>query len=333
MKINHLFFLLPIFWLASCNTNNDARLNIKSSELPQVNVTLKDYGSTLFGLDTTHFLQELQAIQNDFPQFLNGNLEDTANYNKLFAFVSDTHLIAIYNKTKAKFANREFLRQDLSASFSRLAYFFPGFTIPEVFTYVSGIQFDAPVLVTESSVVIALDCYLGTDEILYQRMGIPLYQRRRMTANHVVKDVNSALYSVYFESNRQSANILDEMIHAGKKYYFMELMQPNIDPAVLFGYSSEQLQWIETNEGTVWGTLVGEQLLYKGEPLLFRKLFGDGPFSQDFSQDAPPRIGEYIGWKIVRGLMQQQPELSMADLLNMTDAQNILQQSRYKPRR
>ncbi len=319
--------------LAGCNTNNDARLNVKSSELPQLNITIKDYGSTLFGLDTNNFLQELKAIQGDFPQFLNGNLDDTANYNKLFTFVSDTHLIAINTKTASTFKNTQVLEQDLSASFSRLAYFFPGFSIPEVYTYISGIQFDAPVLVTESSVVIALDCYLGTNESLYQRMGIPLYQRRRMTAEHIVKDVNSALYSIYFESNLQSVNLLDEMIQAGKKYYFMQLMQPNIEPSVLFGYSPEQLQWIETNEGAVWGTLVGEQLLYKGEPLLFRKLFGDAPFSQDFSQEAPPRIGEYLGWKIVSGMMQQQPEVSLNDLLKMTDAQNILQQSRYKPRR
>lgn len=333
MKINHFLFLLLLIGLAGCTNGNDARLNIKPSALPKIDVTIKDYGTTLFGLDTSNFLQELKAIQSDFPQFLNGDLNDTANYNKLYAFVSDTHLRKIFDKTSITFKDTKVLTQSLSAAFSRLNYFFPNFSIPEVYTYISGIQFNEPVLVTESSVVIALDCYLGANETLYQQMGIPVYQQRKMTPDHIVKDVNKALYTVFFENSQQSNTILDEMIQTGKMYYFLEVMQPQIDPAVLLGYSSDQIKWIEANEGLVWSTLVGEQLLYKGEPQLFRKLFGDGPFSQDFSQDAPPRIGEYLGWKIVRGMMQQQPDISLNEMIGITDSQSILQQSRYKPRK
>ncbi len=333
MKLKIVVISLIIILVQGCQFGSSSRLDIAESKLSLTPVTIKRYGKALFELDTNKLQSELKNIQSEFPQFLNGDLDDTSNINRLRAFVSDSQLIHLYHKTIKVYPGLSEFEQSLSRSFGYLSWHFPQFEIPQVYTYISGIQADAPVLAADKSLVIALDCYLGQDEEVYKKMGIPVYKSRRMTPEHIITDVFSAVYAVYFETQHNSNTLLDEMVAAGKRYYFLEAVQPEMEEYVLLGYSKEQFDWIKKHEGAVWSTLVGEQILYKGDQILFRKMFADGPFSQDFSQEAPPRLGEYIGWQIVRGFMEKNEDVSISDLLLITDSQKILAGSNYKPRR
>jgi len=51
----------------------------------------------------------------------------------------------------------------------------------------------------------------------------------------------------------------------------------------------------------------------------------------EFSKDSPPRLGEWIGLQIIRSYMQKNPEVTLAMMMQETDAQNILTLSGYKP--
>jgi len=333
MKSRVLIISIIFILIQACQFEGSSRLDIAEKKLSKAPISIKRYDKTLFELDTNNLQSELKLIQSEFPQFLNGDLDDTANINRLHAFVSDTHLIHLYHKTIKIYPDLSKLEQSLSKSFAYLSYHFPSFEIPQVYSYISGVQFDAPALAADKSLVIALDCYLGQDEEVYKKMGIPAYKSRRMTQDNIVTDVFTALYAVFFERQNSSNTLLDEMVSAGKRLYFLEAAQPEKEEYMLIGYSKEQFDWIKKNEGAVWSTIVGEQILYKGEQILFRKMFADGPFSQDFSQEAPPRLGEFIGWQIVRGFMQNNKDTSINELLLITDAQKILSGSNYKPKR
>ena len=78
--------------------------------------------------------------------------------------------------------------------------------------------------------------------------------------------------------------------------------------------------------------MVGNKLLYANGTEIFRNLFGDGPFTQAFSKDAPARLGEYIGLQIVRSYMTNN-DVSLQDLLRNEDLQQIFQDSQYKPKK
>ena len=90
------------------------------------------------------------------------------------------------------------------------------------------------------------------------------------------------------------------------------------------------MQWAYDHEGDVWASIVGNDMLYAKGLDVFRNLFGDGPFTQAFSNDAPARLGEFIGLQIVRSFMTNN-EMSLQDLMLNDDVQQIFQSSMYKP--
>ena len=73
-------------------------------------------------------------------------------------------------------------------------------------------------------------------------------------------------------------------------------------------------------------------MLYSNDLNTSRNFFGDGPFTQAFSNEAPARLGEFIGLQIIRSYMTHN-DVSLQELLNNKDIQQIFQESQYKPRK
>jgi hypothetical protein len=72
-------------------------------------------------------------------------------------------------------------------------------------------------------------------------------------------------------------------------------------------------------------------LLYNTDYQIQTKLIQDGPFTAGFSSESPARLGIFIGWKIVINYLQNNPKVSLFELIQMKDSQRILQESAYKP--
>ena len=96
------------------------------------------------------------------------------------------------------------------------------------------------------------------------------------------------------------------------------------------GYTSKQTQWVQQYEADVWASVVGDNMLYANDMMVFRNFFGDAPFTQQFSREAPARLGEYFGLQIIRSYMTHN-DVSLQDLLKNKDSQQIFQDSQYKP--
>jgi hypothetical protein len=67
--------------------------------------------------------------------------------------------------------------------------------------------------------------------------------------------------------------------------------------------------------------------------LVIRKFFTDGPYSHSFSSESPARLGEWLGWQIVKAYMNKNQEVTLQQLLLEEDDQKILTNSRYKPKK
>ena len=57
----------------------------------------------------------------------------------------------------------------------------------------------------------------------------------------------------------------------------------------------------------------------------------DGPFTSEVSQDSPGRLGTWVGWRIVESYMNNNEQVTIQQLLDNEDAQNILENSKYRP--
>ena len=118
----------------------------------------------------------------------------------------------------------------------------------------------------------------------------------------------------------------------GCALFGIEAMCPMLPDSVLLGYSSKQWRWTVENEGAVWADIVGSRRLYDSSLDSYMMLFGDGPFTQAYSNDAPSRLGEFFGLNIIRAYASNN-DFDLPRLLQRTDLQGVFQESGYKPKK
>lgn len=329
-KILLLFFSL--FILFSCERSYKKQLKFSVKGLEPTEVQIQNYGDALFGIDTDDFQSSLELLKTEYPYFLDADLGDSSLVMQLYNFITDPYLIELHKLSQKAHPSFAALETQLTEGFRRFHHYYPNLAIPGIYSYISGIQYEEPVYTDGQHLVFGIDCYLGQDAPPYQQMGIPRYISERMREERIAPDIFAAIYDFQLLPEKPSATIVEEMIQVGKRLFFIESMLPSVDERFIIGYSKEQLAWVKEHEAAVWTSFVGEQLLYKDDQLLFRKLFGDAPFSKEFAHEAPARLGEWIGWQIIRSFMDQHPDMCIVKLLGISDAQDILNRSHYKPK-
>lgn len=320
--------------LASCHRNDSAyknKLNVDATPGPAL--VFDRYEEVLFGLDTARFQEELMAVQKDYLPFLGGDLSDPDAVRYLKDFAIDPFSIQLYSKVKEHYPDLKEVSALVETMYRHFNFYYPEIGLPrKVYTCVSGINPEIPpVLMTDDGLVISLDWYLEGDEV-YELIGMPLYRSERTTLQHLAKDLGKCLYESFVEEDRRQTDLLTEMVAEGRCDLFVEALCPSISDEALLGYNKDQLQWVKTNEGNLWADIVGNQLLYSSDFEVFRTFFADGPFTNDYSYDAPPRLGEYLGLQIVRSYFGSH-EVSLRDLMQNRDSQGIFLDSGFKPKK
>lgn len=307
------------------------KLDVKVTAAPALKYDR--YEDVLFNIDTARFQEELMAVQQDFLPFLDGDLADPDAIQYLKDFAVDPYSVQLFTKVKQHYPDLKEVSSLVEAVFSHFQHYYPEITLPnKIFTCVSGINPEIPpVIITEMGVVISLDWYLEDDEV-YQMIGMPKYRSERTSKRALVKDLGQQLYETYVEVERKQTDLLAEMIAMGRRDLFIEALYPEITDDVLLGYTKDQLRWTGENEGNLWADVVGGQLLYSNEYEVFRTFFADGPFTNEYSYDAPPRLGEFLGLQIVRSYFGSH-ETTLRDLMQDNDLQGIFLDSGYKPKK
>ncbi len=327
-KIVLLGFLFLFF---SCGGDKERKFDVDLSDIKQKEITVKRYEQALFSMDSENIKNEIQPIAKEFPVFLQGDLNDSLNIMQLRNFISDPSIQKLYDDCEKKYPDLKKIEEDLAEAFRYYSYYFPDDTIPTVYSYVSGGDIEHPVKYFDNNLIIALDMYLGKSYPMYSMWGIPVFIRYKMTQERIVPDCMKAIAVAKIPRNKSGETLLDNMIDQGKIYYFVELMMPELEDSINFSYTPQQTDWIQYNEGNVWGFFVDKNLLYSTDSKNFNRFLNDGPFTSAFSKESPPRIGHWIGWKIIKKYMNENRQISLEEMLAQDNAQAILKKSKYKP--
>ena len=333
-SISKIVLYFGVFFLmASCQESGPAykaKLDIKPEPY---DLEFDRYEDVLFNLDTADFQNELMKIQDHYRVFLSGDLNNLDAVKYLKDFAVHPFSLELYNKVKTAFPDLKEIEPMVEDVFARFHYYYPDIQIPtKVFTCITGVRYDEPsVLIIDDQMVISLDWYLNQDEI-YDMIGMPKYVQVRSNVATLAKDVANRLYMDYLYEVRKQGNVLDEMVYCGRLGFFVEAMCPEMPDSVLLGYSSDQWRWAVENEGQVWADIVGNRRLYDSGLDAYMMFFGDGPFTQAYSNDAPSRLGEFFGLNIIRSFASNN-DYDFVELMNRKDLQNIFQDSGYKPKK
>lgn len=332
--MNRILTILAIcLMMASCQKNEPAYKAKLDINPEPYDLEFDRYEELLFNLDTNDFQAELMNVQDRYRVFLGGDLSNPDAVQYLKDFATDPFSITLYEKVKAVFSDLKQIEPVVEDVFAHFHYYYPEIELPQkAFTCITGVHPDEPpVQIIDDQLVISLDWYLN-DEELYDQIGMPRYMSLRRNVSTLAKEAAEQLYMHYLYEWRKQGQIVGEMVFYGRRDFFVEAMCPELPDSVLLGYSSKQWQWAVENEGQVWADIVGNRRLYDASLDAYMMFFGDGPFTQAYSNDAPSRLGEFFGLNISRSYFSNN-EVSLQDLMQRKDLQNVFQDSGYKPKK
>jgi len=112
-------------------------------------------------------------------------------------------------------------------------------------------------------------------------------------------------------------------------------MIPNKTDAQKIGYTQDQLDWAKANESYIWRYFVERELLYSTDSDLPSRFINPAPFSKfylvEIDNESPGKIGQYMGWQIVRAYMENN-DVILKQLLTAS-TEDIFNNSKFKPRK
>lgn len=301
------------------------------AKAPEGKIVIKRYEKALFLLDKKHLRKGLASLYPEYAYFMGNQWQDTMNILRIYNFITDPNIIELYNLTIEKYPDVSFLEKDLTDAFNRFRQSYPEKLIPQVFTYISGLDIDNPVYYSDTAMSIALDIFLGKDVLAYPKAGIPKYKSERYTPDYILPQCMLAVSDNLVRVDEKRNTLLDQMIMAGKAMYFLDVTLPDVKDEYKIGYTSAQLEWSRKNESNIWAFLIERQLLFSSDPQGITKMMTDAPFTSGFAAESPGRLGAYMGWRIVRSYMKEADNITLKQLMEDTDAQKILKISRFKP--
>ena len=289
------------------------------------------------------FLKKEDIVSNlksfeEFDGFINQNpilarrFFETQNSiskkQKLFTLINNVYFDTLYTEVKKTFGSFDNQKEEFQNAFTRLIKQLPHIRPPKITTIISGFYND--VVVTEKEIIIGLDYFLESDS-KYKPKDIPEYILKRYNPSNLVPMTMSVYCSQFNKINLEDQTMLAEMLNFGRLYFLLESILPCVPPNKIIGYTKEEWDLVEENEEKIYSVFVERKLFYETNHLVKNKYLSERPRVFEISPDCPGRIGLWLGWKITKSYMQQNPNISIVELLNNTNSQEIFLQSFYKP--
>ncbi len=215
--------------------------------------------------------------------------------------------------------------------FQHTKYYFPSFNTPHVITITSEVDYRNKVLLTPDYLFISLDTYLGKDHPFY--IGLQEYLKKNFEKDQILPDVANEI-AEKFVPQPESKTFLAHLLYYGKILYLKDKLLPKVADSHKIGYSEEELEWANANEEEVWRYFVERELIFDSNTDLYSRFLYPAPFSKfylELDSESPARIGQYIGWQMIRQYMDKN-KVSVQEMLS-TRAETIFNKANYKPKK
>jgi gliding motility-associated lipoprotein GldB len=327
--------LLISFLFSGCN--QDA-LDVDVSNLDP-NLEFKRLDKDLFALNPAEGQTETDDLYAKYGDFLvdysQGVLRighpESGGYDYAVAqFITDENMKTLYEDVQDQYADVSNIEAQLTDVFKYYMYHFPDSTIPEVVFNISALNY--AIVATPTTLAIGLDMFLGADYPVYPMVGLPQYMIRNMKAQQIVPQATKGWLQSSYETTAKRNSLLEYMVFEGKLLYAMDALLRETPDSVKIGFSPEAMNWCKTYEARIWAHLVDQELLYTTEYMDINKWINQAPFVAGIPKNSPGRLGQWVGWQIVRRYMKNNPELTILQLMENQNAQDILARSKYKPK-
>lgn len=340
MKCSKLL-IAGILFLAACKDKKDNRPDTSGIT---VNTRIERFDQDYFALDSNNLQEGMKELAKKYPWFIHdftanilgaGPMNDSNQVlpvaNRHF-FTSYFPVFQLVQKEQANLGGQE---KELNEAFRTIKFYFPDYSIPRLVAYLG--PFDAPgVALTDSAIAIGMQLYAGLDFPFYtSQQGqelFPLYISRRFEKKYMPVNVVKAVLSDIYPDKSASFPLLEKMIEQGKYWWLNKQILPDASDSLITGFTNQQLEFCEKNEGLIWNLLLQSEHIYSTDPGIMKLYLGEAPGTQGLPPAAPGNIGQWIGLRIVEKFIDEQQTSLQPGKLMQLSPREILDGSKYKPR-
>lgn len=345
MKKASLFLLLAIS-LSFCKIKKE----IPDVSAIKVNLAVERFDEDFFSMDTNAIEKEISNLQVKYPvlgpifsQRIVGvdNLEGIKAFYRLYK--------PVFDSSQKIYKNFDPVKEEIEQAFRYVKYYFPSYKIPAKLVPVLGPMNSlndmakmangdlTPNFISAGFIGISLQFYLGKNFSLYSNdyfinNVVPLFRSRRFSREYIAADVMKLVTDDIFPDKSSTKPLIEQMIEKGKQWWLMDKFLPEMPDYIKTGFTREQIEWCEENEGLIWAYIVKNENLYAVDPATKKIYIGEAPFTQGFSQEkSPGNIGPWIGWQIVKKYAAKNSGMKPEAIMTAT-AKQILEEAKYKPK-
>ena len=319
MMKKYFVIVITFFLLVSCDKKSKVEKAVE-----EISVTLKvdRFDQAFFEAKPN----ELSNLKAEYPFFFPEGTPDDVWVEKM----QNKDWRALYAEVQKKFPDFNKQTTEIEDLFKHFKYYFPETVMPKIYTVIADMDYNNKAIYANDKLIIALELYLGKTHQFYT---FPEYLKQNFEERQMMPDI-VASYAMRKIPPPSEKTLLANMIYYGKELYLKDVMLPNHTDAEKIGYTSEQIAWSQENESYIWRFFIEENLLFSSDTKLENRFINQAPFSKfylEIDNESPGRIGQWIGWQIVRSFMENN-EVSLQEMLKM-DAKQIFERSKYKPKK
>ncbi len=336
IKQSYLFFLCTLSFF-SCT--QDKRPDVSHIDLA---IKIDRFDKQLYKgkdrdikLTDSALHQKYGSFYEDFIFKMVGNDSYTPQ-EVLAGIYQDKAYTDLNHEVDSVFPNLNKTESELTQTFKYIKHYYPKAPIPRFIGFLSGFAYQTPI--GDNYVGIGLDMFLGKNSKFYGALveSVPLYLSKRFTPEYIVPRVSEYyVRETLFKEKDEERSLLAKMVYHGKVLYFMDqVLSEKIPDSVKIGYTNQQLGWCKDFEGEIWAFYLENNLLYETDYSKIQVYLSEGPFTPGLGDknSSAPKLGIWTGWQIVRKYMQENPKVTLQELMADTDSQGILTKSKYKPK-
>ena len=319
--------LLSGFIFNACDSNPlDVRLPDKDVHIKYINADEGLYDQPIEKVKVN--LESLSKELGDlFLYELSNDIQERiydTSYHSVYKYYNFKYINDIEKAKSSLYNNLPQSQEKIDNAFRYLSYHFGDSILPKKIFYLNMLF--GPISCSDEEIAVGLENYISPkDSVIVSIPGSELYewQRDRMNYDFMERDVLLSWIQRHL-FKELDGKLAEHIIQAGKVLYVLNSAFPDATGAYIIRYSDKNYNWAVENERLVWDYLVKQELLFKRDMRTRANFLNEGPKTVGLSDDAPDRLGQFLGYRIVKKYMNENKSLTLPELLN-TKYNKILQ--------
>lgn len=328
--------LISLWYLNVFDSNNPLDAN---TEKVQLKLEINHLKGTDIITDTTLFNQYLSSEREVLELLANNyktyNSKDTSIIQVWKSYFAQDYVNETEKEIRNVFKNYNKESSDIFEVFKRLKYHFPKKEYPKKII-LTNTNFGGNVYLENGTIIIGTERYIGGNKNVIQNSlppdAFPQWLKSGFEKKYLVRDIlmSTLIYNNTIPDDGQDY-LISKIIEWGKICVITEMAlrigNKDVKPGIVLRWNPDQYNWAEKNEKALWKYLKTNKLLFSSNEKDHAFILNNGPYTIGFSEKSPDRLGQYLGWKMVRNYIFEE-EIPLSEMVKL-DYKKILKN--YNP--